>query len=414
MAGDRAEEHPGRVELWIGFQALNKQAVGKWPLLSGGQVSLFDRVPFGGDQRIKGVAILLMFASVLIGSKPRMGKTMALRILALAVALDPTARIRAWELKGTGDLSCLEPVAHEYGSGADDGTLDGCLASVRKVYALLDSRAKTIRELPREQVPENKVTPQVSARRDLGLFPEVLIIDECQEAFSDDDRKAEFEKLTMAIAKRGPALGIILMLATQRPDAKSLPTGVASNMGIRFCLRVLGYRENNMILGDSMSTAGYNAQGFAESDKGIGYLAGADGMDDPIVVRTYYIDAVQADRIGLRARALREAAGTLSGYALGQQDDVPDRDFLADVLRVFDADEVNLWCESIASRLAERLPMAYDSSLTKTSVSSQLRAAGVTVKDVREVGGTQRKGCTRADVARLVPVADVADDEAPL
>ncbi len=66
-------------------------------------------MPFGGDQRIKPVSILLMFASVLIGSKPRMGKTMALRILALACALDPTARIRAWELKGTGDLSAWSP-----------------------------------------------------------------------------------------------------------------------------------------------------------------------------------------------------------------------------------------------------------------------------------------------------------------
>ena len=30
------------------------------------------------------------------------------------------------------------------------------------------------------------------------------------------------------LAKRGPALGIIQMLATQRPDAKSIPTGVSA------------------------------------------------------------------------------------------------------------------------------------------------------------------------------------------
>jgi len=39
---------------------------------------------------------------VLIGSMPRMGKTMALRILLLFAALDVTAEIHAYELKGTG------------------------------------------------------------------------------------------------------------------------------------------------------------------------------------------------------------------------------------------------------------------------------------------------------------------------
>ncbi len=83
----------------------------------------------------------------------------------------------------------------------------------------------------------------------------MLIIDECQEAFSDPELAAEFEFKVSRIAKRGPALGIILLLATQRPDAKSLPPAIASNMGVRFCLRVLGWRENNMVLGDGMSAS---------------------------------------------------------------------------------------------------------------------------------------------------------------
>ena len=35
----------------------------------------------------------------------------------------------------------------------------------------------------------------------------------------------------MFIIKIGPAFGVFLILATQRPDKKSLPTGVSGNVG---------------------------------------------------------------------------------------------------------------------------------------------------------------------------------------
>ena len=347
------------------------------------------------------VSILLMFASVLIGAMPRMGKTFALRVIALACALDPNARLRVWELKGTGDLAALKHVAHEYGSGAERETLEACLDSVRGYHRQLDKRAKTLREIAEatpELVPENKVTAQICGQRSLGLFPDVLIIDEVQEAFSDPDLGGEFEALLTPVTKRGQALGMMLVLATQRPDKKSLPTGISANIGIRYCLKVMSYIASNMVLGDGMSTQGYNAADFARSDKGIGWLAG--DADDPQIVRGCYIDAVKAEKIALRARAARAAAGTLSGFALGEQDETQARDFLADVLAVFGADE-KLWSETIAARLADEVPEGYDASLTKEAVSSQLRAAGVEVKDVRERGKAPRKGCERAAVAAV-------------
>jgi S-DNA-T family DNA segregation ATPase FtsK/SpoIIIE len=324
-----------------------------------------------------------------------MGKTFALRVLALGAALDPAARLRIWELKGTGDLAALKHVAHEYGSGADDDTLRECLESVRKLHAQLDIRAKTLRELPDEVRPENKVTPQLCARRGLGLFPEVLIIDECQEAYSSSEYGKEFDALTTAIIKRGPALGIMLILATQRPDAASLPKSISANIGIRYCLRMMGTYENNAVLGPGMYARGIRATDFALSDKGIGWLAGH--ADDPEIVRGCYIDAPAADTIARRARDAREAAGTLSGFALGEDLAESDRDFLADVLSVFGPGEANLWCETIAARLAGQLPGAYE-AITQEAVASQLRAKRVTVKSVRETGKSTRSGCVQADV----------------
>jgi len=94
---------------------------------------------------------------------------------------------------------------------------------------------------------------------------------------------------------------------------------------------------------------------------------------------------------------MRENAGRLTGYALGEDQDTEVRSFLADVLAVFGTDK-NLWSETIAARLAEAFPGVY-ADITMEAVASQLRALGVTVKTVRETGKGPRSGCERAAVA---------------
>jgi S-DNA-T family DNA segregation ATPase FtsK/SpoIIIE len=388
-------QHAGRLVLWVGDQPMNAAKAPPWPLAKAGQADLFKPVPFGHDQRGRLVTVPMVFESVLIGAKPRMGKTVAVRVLLLAAALDPTAELRVFELKGTGDLGPLEPVAHHYGSGADDETIGECMASLKEVYGLLETRAKTIKGLPRDVCPESKVTPELAQQRRLGLFPIVVTVDECQELFSHPDIGEEADRVCTAIIKRGPALGIILILATQRPDAKSLPTGVSANAGVRFCLRVMGDRENNMVLGAGMYAAGIRATQFTKNDKGIGYLIGAD--DDPQIVRTANIDGPEAERIVERARVLREAAGTLSGYALGEQefDTGPDRTLLHDLLQVMGPDEDQVHSAELCARLADAWSARYE-GWDATTLATALRAVGVQTKQVRAgEQGRNGRGVTR-------------------
>ena len=92
----------------------------------------------------------------------------------------------------------------------------------------------------------------------------------------------------------------------------------------------MGQVENDMILGTSAYKNGLRATTFRpEIDAGLGYLLGAGPA--PQVVRTFYLDMHAAERIAIRARALREAAGTLTGHALEGADEGP-RDVLTDVL----------------------------------------------------------------------------------
>jgi S-DNA-T family DNA segregation ATPase FtsK/SpoIIIE len=371
------DAHAGRLVLWVGDQDMSQSKPRPWPLAQHGEADLFRPVPFGADQRGRLVAILLMFANVLIGAMPRFGKTFALRVLLLAAALDANAQLRIFELKGTGDLSPIEGCCHHYASGADDHTLESAMESLREVYAELNVRAKRIAGLPRELCPENKVTPELAARRSLGLFPIVVAIDECQELFSHPDFKDEADRLATGIIKRGPAMGVILILATQRPDAKSLPTGVSANVGIRFCLRVMGQTENDMVLGTSAYKNGIRATTFGPRDKGIGYLIGA--ADEPQIVRSAYIDGPTAEAIAARARALRELAGTLTGHAAGEdteRDERPARSVLGDVAAVFAPGEDRLWSDVIATRLAEQWPTTYPGT-TPATLAAALKPYGL-------------------------------------
>lgn len=400
-----SEEHPGRLVLWVGQRAMNAMPPIPWPLAKAGKTSLFEPVPFGCDPRGRAVNLTLMFESVLIGAKPRMGKTFALRVLLLAAALDVLAELRVFELKGTGDCAPLEQVAHDYGSGADDETLSRCLNTLRVAYRELETRAETINRIAREtpeRCPENKVTPELAAAN-LGLHPMVIAVDECQELFAHDDYGEEAGKLAEAIIKRGPALGIILILATQRPDARSLPTGVSANVGIRFCLRVMGQVENDMVLGTSSYKNGVRATQFTAADKGIGYLVGAS--DDPQIVRTAYIDGPAAKAIADRARAMRTAAGTLTGHAAGETPEQVDTTTIIDhLLAVWPGDADEVWSIRLVDALAAYRPDLYgawldiaDEKARATQLANALTPYKIRTKQIKK-DGVNKRGLTRESV----------------
>ncbi|MFF2074628.1 cell division protein FtsK [Kitasatospora sp. NPDC058162] len=402
------DQHAGRLMLWVGDQDMSQTKPPAWPLAKGGTTSLFKPLPFGTDQRGRTVDMTLMFANVLIGAMPRFGKTFALRVLMLAAALDPTAELHVWELKGTGDLEDAAKVAVDYGSGPDDETIEGTVNSLRYVHKELERRSKVIRSLPKERRPENKVTPELAADRSLGLHPLVLIIDECQELYSHSEYGKEAGELSEAIIKRGPAMGVILLLATQRPDVKSLPGGVSANVGIRFCLRVMGQTENDMVLGTSAYKNGLRATTFTANDKGIGYLVGA--ATDPQIVRSFYIDGPAAGRIMDRARAARIAAGTLAGIAAGE---APQREqstsgILDDLLDIWPAAEPKVWSETLAAALAALDPARYD-GWEPDQLAAALKPYGIdTVQISRRIDGkqTNRRGVELAAIRDAITRRD--------
>jgi S-DNA-T family DNA segregation ATPase FtsK/SpoIIIE len=391
-------EHAGRLDLWVGRADVSKARPAVWPLLRAGQADVFGELPFGTDVRGRVVKVPMAYHNWLTGAIPRQGKTAAVRVLSCGAALDPLAELWIHELKGSGDLDPLEACAHRFVSGIHDEAIGYAAESLKLLRAEIGRRTERLKALDRALCPDKRVTRDIAARRSLKLWPIVCIVDEAQNLFAHEKVGKQAGDDATFIIKIGPAFGVILVLATQRPDAKSLPTGVSANVSLRFCLKVMGQLENDMILGTSAYKNGIRATTFRpEIDAGLGYLAGASAA--PKVARTFYLDMAATERAAKRARALREAAGTLSGVALGQDDATPQRDVLADAAEVLAGASGMHW-QPLADRLAGRFPERW-AEATGEAVRAELGARGVP-SVVVVMDGTRARGCRAADVDKAV------------
>ena len=124
----------------------------------------------------------LMFASVVIGAIPRMGKTFLLRLFLLIAALDPRAELHAFDFKGTGDLGPVcEPVCHRYRAGDDDEDIVYVLESLRELQdgAAAPGEGDPVPAAARA-ARRSRSPPSWPVTRRLGLHPIVAGVDECQ------------------------------------------------------------------------------------------------------------------------------------------------------------------------------------------------------------------------------------------
>lgn len=387
------DEHEGRLFLWIGRHDLAKVRPPAYPLLKAGTCDIFTPVPFATIPRGIPRLVPLFETNWLIGAAPGNGKTAAVRALGCDAALDVAADLWVHELAGKGDLAAFEQVAYRYCSGLDDEAVGYAAATAVKLRSELKKRSDIFKKIPKERRPDGKLTREL-ALADSRLRPIVAIFDEAQNLFLHPDCGADAAEDLAYVMRLGRAYGIIIILATQRPDKDCLPTQISGLVQARFCMKVGDYLANDMILGTGAYKAGFSAVEFRQSvDAGLGWLR---GTGDAQAVKTHYNDLVATAKVCARARAMRQAAGVLSGHAAGADGDDPARDVLADVLGVFRPGETGLHWQAAADRLAEHHPGRW-AEVSGDALSAQCRELGVPSAVVK-MGGTALRGCRRSDV----------------
>jgi S-DNA-T family DNA segregation ATPase FtsK/SpoIIIE len=203
------------------------------------------------------------------------------------------------------------------------------------------------------------------ARSKRHQMPWILaILDEIHEGLSDPIYGKDIAVLLTELMKIGRACGVHLVLATQRTDAKSIPTGISSLPIVRVAFHQNGHEGNDQILGTGAYKRGVDATAFrrgaagsAADDRGSCWFIGSEG-GEPVKTRTTFV-LPDVKRIVAGALDARRKAGTLTGAAVGlveQIEAAPAHSALDDVRAVFVGDEIALHGDVIFHRVNTRHP----------------------------------------------------------
>ena len=144
-------------------------------------------------------------------------------------------------------------------------TPEQAIALLRDAVAVLEARAELL-------AAAGKRTWEIST----GMPALVIIIDEYAELAEEAPDAMSY---TDSIARLGRAVAVTLIAATQRPTQKAMGQGaVRSQMDLRICFRVREPRDVDLILGQGMLRAGWNAHKLNAPGK---FLVSAPEHDSP-------------------------------------------------------------------------------------------------------------------------------------
>lgn len=118
-----------------------------------------------------------------------------------------------------------------------------------------------------------------------------------------------------SVARRGRALAVTELAATQRPTQQAMGKGaLRSQMDVRIALRVRERRDTDLILGQGMLTAGWHAHTLDAPGK---FLISAEGLDQPRRARGYLVTDQDVTSEAGRWAPIRPPLDDLSAAAVG-------------------------------------------------------------------------------------------------
>ncbi|QIK08255.1 ATP-binding protein [Streptomyces sp. ID38640] len=341
------------VRLWVADSGALDEPIGPSPLVTDESMTADyakGRAPWGQDLRGDAAALSLYQRHLLITGLSNQGKTVALRSLALWLALDRSVQFLMGDLKGVGDWAMFDGLATTLIQGPTD---EHVIQVTEMVEGAVDEMNRRI------QAPPGTVFP-----------PLIVLVDEAQVAFMCPAKDAEKRpyggskansRYFMAVRKihnQGRAVNVLMWQGTQDPTNENLPKLVREGAHTRASLALGTESQARMALGDKAVDGGAAPNLLRPGlDRGTLVVA-SDGITIPagqssITVRTHYIDDDAAEAITDRAKALRDGVTTL--HAIEREE---EHDALADIAAVI-GDAPRVRTKDVLARLATRNADAY-------------------------------------------------------
>ncbi|MEU2251153.1 FtsK/SpoIIIE domain-containing protein [Streptomyces sp. NPDC019224] len=397
----------GRVSMWVADDDPYLGTPNPSPLATAERFSIWEPIPFGQDARGNRVEVPVMWQSLFFGGLPRRGKTFTQRLMTAAGLLDSHVRHYVADGKGGADWMPMKAVAHRLVMGAEDDACQALKAMLQELLLEMERRFAILRDLPTSLCPEGKLTPDIVARHNLPVI--FVTIDELQEYFTAMEREDREQVINdlCRIARRGPAAGFVSNFASQRPDAESVPAKLREIITLRYSTQVVDRTSSDMVLGKGKAAQGADASVLSEEHKGVGVLV--TGPASYVTVRADYLDGPGFAKLCAKGRALREAAGQLTGDAAGDVTAAADAAglkipaILTDVLEVMRHSPRMFTVDLLAGLVNLDEDVYGDFSAER--LAAELEAAGVkrTSKQVK-ISGANAAGYQRRDIEGAAPL----------
>lgn len=207
-----------------------------WPGCS--VTSISQPIPLGLFEDTSPACALLLRRNALIGGMVGSGKSGILNVILAHLVACTDVRVRGIDLKGGMELQPWSPCLDRLATTPDDAVTllaDATRELDRRAALMADSGVRVWEPAP--------CAPAL-----------IIVIDEYAELPPEAHEYAD------SIARRGRAVAVTLLAATQRPTQDVMGHGaVRSQMDIRVCLRVRERRDVDVILGQGSSTTGWHA-----------------------------------------------------------------------------------------------------------------------------------------------------------
>ncbi|PBC76164.1 S-DNA-T family DNA segregation ATPase FtsK/SpoIIIE [Streptomyces sp. TLI_235] len=267
-----------------------------------------DGFPLAFDKRGNILRPTLSDYSFLFAGATRSGKGMGLANLLAAAMLDARVRIRLFDGKGAGEYVPHARVLATF-VRRNPARL---VRFLRLMVEEMNRRTEILVEAGLSKATEKLIDK-------LGGI-ELVIIDELATYTAKNGPSGkyaeEITELLAQIAAVGAAVGIVLALATQYPEAEIVTPRLRGNLAARMAMRVESPGASNVVLGDGMVGQGYDASKIPieKTSRGRAWLTTPD--TGVIEVRSLFIDEAAGEILPLIERGveLRTEAGCLPGH----------------------------------------------------------------------------------------------------